>query len=199
MNQQEHPSSRSVPEDEGMRLPRWVPLTIGIVLVSIALLAVYTGLTYRSQGLGRTLRRLPMVNRIQDRGGAPGEPEPGASRIIHGEAGDTIPLPHSEPPFETRVAISGGKDGVVPSIRLSARRGIIVKVDPSDAVVYVNDKPMGTAAQFSTPDQAFEFAEEGVFTIRLVAPGFREYEYVVTTDPHAETEVAVLEVKLARR
>lgn len=188
-------------EEEGLKLPRWVPLTIGIALVIMAAFAVYTGLTYRSKGLGRALRRLPGVARIQDRGGAPGEPEAGASRVFHGEAGDSIPLPQSADVDETRVAITGGSDGVVPSIQLSARRGILVKVDPADAIVYVNDKLMGMASQFSTPEQVWEFPDvpEGTFTIRLVAPGYREYEYVVTADAAAETEVAVLEVKLAKQ
>lgn len=188
-------------EDEGLKLPRWVPLTIGILLVVIASFAVYTGLTYRSKGLGRALRRLPGVSRIQDRGGAPGEPEAGASRVFHGEAGDTIPMPQQGNADETRVAITGGSDGIVPSIQLSARRGILVKVDPGDAIVYVNDKPMGTASQFSTPEQVWEFPDVpgGTFTIRLFAPGYREYEYVVTADADAETEVAMLEVKLARQ
>lgn len=194
------PTEDTVEEQEVIKLPRWVPLTVGALLVLIAVLAVYTGLTSRSQGLGQALRRIPGVNRIQDRGGPPGEPEAGASRVLHGQAGDTIPIPDSAVEDETRIAITGGRDGVVPSIRLSARRGIILRVDPPEAIVYVNDKPMGTAAQFSTPDQAWEFPDvaEGTFTIRLVAPGYREYEYVVSTDPGAETEVATLEVKLAR-
>lgn len=200
---EEHPrtSAEVADDDESLKLPRWVPLTIGIALVIIAGLAVYTGLTYRQQGIGRAFRRLPMMNRV-DRGGAPGEPEAGASRMMHGVAGDTIPVPEpGSGDYETRVAITGGADGVVPSIRLSARRGVILKVEPSDAIVYVNDAPMGTAAQFSTPEQVWEFPDvpEGTFTIRLEAPGYRAYEYVVTSDPDAETEVATLEVKLAKR
>lgn len=188
--------------DESTKLPRWVPLTIGALLIAIASAAVYTGVTYRRQGLGRAFRRLPMVGRI-DRGGAPGEPEAGASRIMHGDAGDAVPPPGTagSDDDEVRVAIIGGPDGVVPSIKLAARRGIIIRVDPSDAVVYVNDRAMGTAAQFSTEDQVWEFPDVpgGTFHVRLVADGYKEYEYVVTSDPDAEVEVAPLEVKLARQ
>src|SRR5688500_20410835 len=86
-----HHSSAETAE-EGTKLPRWVPLTIGVLLIAIASAAVYTGVTYRRQGLGRAFRRLAMVGRI-DRGGAPGEPEAGASRIMHGDAGAAVPPP----------------------------------------------------------------------------------------------------------
>lgn len=196
----EQPPLRDPTDDEGMKLPRWVPITISLVLLAMAFLAVYTGLTQRDRRLGRALRRVPGVAQIQDRGGAPGEPEAGASRMVHGEAGDSIPVPLPADAARTRVAVSGDANGVVPSIHLSARRGVLLRVDPADAVVYVNDKAMGTASQFSTAEQIWEFPNVpgGTFTVRLVAPGYHEYEYVVTADAAAETEVAVLEVKLAK-
>jgi hypothetical protein len=93
--------------------------------------------------------------------------------------------------------ITGGADGVIPSIRLTAQRAMSVRVAPEDALIYVNDQLIGTANQFRSPD-LYDFPEVGEYKIRLVAPGYDEIEYVVVVDPAGKTEVATIETKLKR-
>ncbi|MFN2443557.1 MAG: hypothetical protein ABR517_12805, partial [Thermoanaerobaculia bacterium] len=64
-------------------MPRWVPLLIGAVLVVIAALAVYTGVRYRGGPIGRAFERATATVTPPE-GGPPGEPQPGASRVMHG-------------------------------------------------------------------------------------------------------------------
>jgi hypothetical protein len=40
------------PQGEQTSMPRWIPVLIGVVLVFLAALAVYTGLTYRGDRVG---------------------------------------------------------------------------------------------------------------------------------------------------
>ncbi|HEY5611469.1 MAG TPA: hypothetical protein VIL97_09695, partial [Thermoanaerobaculia bacterium] len=89
------------------------------------------------------------------------------------------------------------------SIRLAAKRGVQVTVTPKDTILYINEQPIGLASQFSTPEEAWEFPPEaergGTFFVRLVAPGYREVEYIVTASSSAPDEVARITAKLVRQ
>ena len=63
-------------------LPSWVPTVIGIVLVLMAGLAVYTGLRYRNPTLANGIIKTRRPPRAMTGGGPPGEPEPGASLVF---------------------------------------------------------------------------------------------------------------------
>src|SRR5919108_4507300 len=123
-----------------LALPRWVPLAIGIVLVTLASLAVYTGLSDRRPTLQKKIvksRSLP----LREEYGAPGEPQPGASRVLHGMEGGGAPQPGPiENQKSPRVSISGGREGTLASIRLAARRGVQVNVTPNDTILYINNQ-----------------------------------------------------------
>ena len=84
------------------------------------------------------------------------------------------------------------------SFHASVRRGLLLKVDPPDAMVYINEQPIGTAQQFSNEDEAYEFADAGNFTIRIVAPGYADAVFQVTADPDAKEEMGVIDTKLQR-
>jgi hypothetical protein len=187
------------PEGEQTSMPRWIPILIGVVLVFLAALAVYTGLTYRGARVGVFEGSGPQGVRAGD-DGAPGEPQPGASRIVHGARGENVPEPN--PPDtrdRSRVGMVSEGSGVVASVRAEARRGIRTIVRPDDAAIYVNGQLMGTASQFSGPDEVYEFPSEGSFTFRIVAPGFEESEFIVNANPMAVDEIATLRVSLRKR
>src|SRR5437870_5926818 len=76
----EPPRERHVPEGPG--LPSWVPTVIGIVLILMAALAVYTGLRYRNPTLANGIIKNRRPPRAMTGGGPPGEPEPGASLVF---------------------------------------------------------------------------------------------------------------------
>jgi hypothetical protein len=96
----------------------------------------------------------------------------------------------------TRVEITGGgAQGVTAVMRLWARRGMSVNATPDDAMVYVNDTPIGAASQWTG---VYEFAQPGSYTVRLVAPGYKEQMYVVTAAENARDEVATINAKLER-
>ena len=181
-------------------MPRWVPVLIGVVLLIIAVLAVYTGMRYRGGPLGRAFGRAT-TSMVRSEGGAPGEPQPGASRVLHGVGGDHVPAPRpatSGEDEESKVIIRGGPEGTIPSIRLTAQRAMHIHVDPSSAVVYVNDQPVGVAEQFTGPD-LYEFPEEGEYTVRLVADGYEEIEYTVLVQQDAKTEIADIQATLKKK
>ena len=180
--------------DETPSLPGWVPVLIGGLLVVMALLAVFTGLRYRTRTEDRPVVHRTSVNtRGIESAGAPGEPEPGASRSLHGALGEAIPEAAAADTAESsRVTISGGKEGVISTFQASARRGVMFDVKPADAVVYVNEQEIGTADQFSGPEEAYEFANEGKFTIRFVAPGYEDSVYVITADSGARDATVVI-------
>lgn len=180
-------------------MPAWVPVLIGAVLVTIAGLAVYTGIRYRGGPIGRAFDRATS-SIIGADGGAPGEPQPGASRVLHGEGGDYVPKarPASDEDDGSVVVIRGGPEGVIPSIRLTAQRAMRVQVDPPTAVIYVNEQPVGIAQQLSG-DDLYEFPEEGEYTIRVVADGFEEIEYEVQVRQDAKTEVADIKATLKKK
>jgi len=182
-----------------VKMPGWVAPAIGITLVVMGALAVYTGLKYRGAGLGKELITEPAIQRrrppIQP-SAPPGEPEPGASRqgISGGQTPQANPVTGTSP----RMQIKNEAGGLVGSTRLNARRGVLFQVIPSDAVIYVNNLAIGPAKQFSTPDEVYDFPDEGSFTIRLVAPGYREAEYIVNSGANAPDEIATISTKLQK-
>jgi hypothetical protein len=169
-----------LPEEEpAAPLPRWVPTLIGVVLVIIASLAVITGLRYRD----RTLVEIVSPRHPQPRAAAaapPGEPEAGASLVSAG-------VPHAD-----------GEAIGANVVRMEARRGIRIEATPPDAMVYINNVPVGEASQFDSEDEIYDFAEPGSYTIRLLATGYKERVYVVTADDAARTDVARIQAKLEK-
>ena len=108
-----------------------------------------------------------------------------------------MPGPGSLTEGETpRLAIEGDASGVTGRVTLSVRRGLVFDVDPSDATIFVNDVAVGSARQFNSPDEAYEFAEEGLFTVRLAAPGYDEAELLVSADRDAQEEIAEVSMRL---
>jgi hypothetical protein len=175
-------------------MPRWIPILIGIVLVTLAGLAVFTGSRYRED---RTITR--HVRPQQDRGmthAPPGEPGAGASLVMHGERGDQTPAAGQPVTGRSRAVIEGGPGGVETTVRMWARRGMILEATPANAMVYVNDLPIGQVRQFDTDDEVYEFPEEGSYTVRLVSPSGREKTFIVTADDEAPGEVARIRARL---
>lgn len=174
-------------EPEPLDLPAWIPSMIGIVLVAMASLAVYTGLHGRSRPLSLSPHAVsnPEPASGLAESGAPGEPQAGASRVVHGAMGETVPEPADN-------ELSDGEN-------LMARRGMLLHVLPEDAVVQVNDQPIGQAIQFRAREEAYEFADPGDYRIRLTAAGYEDAVYVVTADETAPDELVVIEARLVRK
>ena len=194
---QEPPRERHAPEEE--HLPRWVPTLIGVVLVTLAALAVYTGVRYRNPTLAdRIIRPKRTTTTAVSGGGPPGEPGPGASLIFPGESGDNAPTASEPVTGRSRATITGGTAGVAGAIRLWARRGMTTSVVPDDAMIYVNDLAIGEARQFNGPDEVYDFPAPGSYTVRIIAPGYKERQFVVTAAENASDEIARINVKLAR-
>ncbi|HXG57780.1 MAG TPA: PEGA domain-containing protein [Thermoanaerobaculia bacterium] len=185
-------------EPEQALLPRWVPVLIGVVLVTLASLAVYTGLRYRGTS------RFPALVPKRDAAprpaspAPPGEPQPGASLILPGEAGDTTPAAAAPVTGPSRAIVSGDTAGTSAVVRIWARRGMTVRAEPADAVVSVNGVVVGPANQLDSPDEEYDFPAPGSYTIRISAPGYREQRYVVTATDSATIEVARIEAKLQK-
>ena len=177
-------------------IPRWVPVLIGVVLVALAALAVYTGLRYRDDGtLTEQIGRSDDAQSRQT--AAPGgEPGAGASLVLP----ENTPVANEPVAGSSRAVITGGgAQGVRSSVRIWARRGMVMNVLPDDAVVYVNDTPIGAVRQFNAMDEAFEFAEPGSYNIRISAPAHRDRQYVVTVAENAPNDLARISVKLDRQ
>src|SRR5439155_9973706 len=143
-------------------LPTWVPTVIGVILVIMAALAVYTGIRFRNPTLANGIIKSRRPPRAMTGGGPPGEPEPGASLVF----------PENAP--------TAGPPAVVGAQQLTARRGMITNVLPDDAMVYVNGVAIGEVRQFNTADEVYDFPAEGSYTVRLIAPGHKEAQYVIT-------------------
>ena len=160
-------------------LPRWVPTLIGVVLVVMAGLAVYTGIRFRNPTLANGIiknRRPPRMTG----GGPPGEPEPGASLVF----------PENSP--------TAGGPAVVGAIQMSARRGLITNVIPEDAMLYVNGVAIGEVRQFNTVDKVYDFPAEGPYTVRIVAPGYKDAQFVINANENAQLEIARIDARLER-
>jgi hypothetical protein len=179
-------------------MPRWVPGAIGVVLVAMAALAVYTGLRYRTPTLSSGAEKPRRPTRTTTGGaGAPGEPEPGASLMFPGDA-DNAPTAHDAVTGHARAEITGTGHGISSTIRIWARRGMMTNVVPDDAMVSVNDLVIGQAKQFDKPDEIYDFAAPGSYTIRISAPGYKDQQFIVTVADDAKQEIARLDVKLAK-
>jgi hypothetical protein len=197
MTEQPPPHREREPEDQPEPMPAWVPVAIGLVLVTLAALAVITGIRYRGD---QTLVRMvqPRQRAVRTTAPAPpGEPEPGASLMFPGDS--NVPQAREPAPGSSRAEITGGPGGVSAALRLAARRGMRTNITPSDAVVYVNDVAIGQAAQFDSEDEEYDFAAPGSYTVRLIAPGYKERDFIITASDNAKDEVARIEVKLEKQ
>jgi len=178
-------------------MPRWIPILIGIVLVAMAALAVVTGLRFRDTSLvGMVKPRKP--SRITT-AAPPGEPEAGASLMFPGESGDNAPVAHEPASGPSHAVVSGGKGGVNSTVRLWARRGMMTHVVPGDALVYVNDVAIGQADQFNSENEIYDFPAAGSYTVRIVAPGYKERQFLITAEDDAKAEIAAIDVKLDKQ
>jgi len=178
--------------DDAPPIPGWVPVVIGVVLVLIAALAVWTGIRYRHPTLANDVVKSRRPPRPMTGAGPPGEPEPGSSLMFPGES----PTASTPVAGQARTQISGGgTQGVAVVTRMWARRGMSLSVTPDDAIVYVNDTPIGQASQWTG---VYEFAQPGSYTIRIAAPGYKEEMFVVTAAENARDEVATITAKLER-
>jgi hypothetical protein len=183
--------------DETPVMPPWVPALIGVVLVSMAALAVYTGIRYRNPPqVSSVIKRHPL-HPMTGGAGPPGEPEPGASLIFPGDA-DNTPAAREAVTGNARAEITGTGHGITSTVRIWARRGMMTNVTPGDAIVTVNDLVIGQAKQFSTMNEVYDFPAPGSYTIHLSAPGYKDQQFIVTVADDAKLEIARLDVKLER-
>jgi hypothetical protein len=180
-------------------MPRWVPGVIGVVLVAMAALAVYTGLRYRTPTVANGVVKSRRPARDMTGGaGPPGEPEPGASLVFPGDAADNTPAAHDAVTGRARAEITGTGHRIAATVRIWARRGMMTRVVPDDAMVSVNDLVIGQARQFDKPDEIYDFPAPGSYTIRITAPGYKDQQFIVTVAEDAKQEIARLDVKLAK-
>jgi len=185
--------------DETPAMPRWVPGVIGIVLVAIAALAVYTGVRYRTPTLANGVVKSRRPARAMTSGaGAPGEPEAGSSLMFPGDAADNAPAAHDAVTGRARAEITGTGHGITSTVRIWARRGMMTNVVPEDAMVSVNDLVIGQAKQFDKPDEIYDFPAPGSYTIHISAPGYKDQQFIVTVADDAKQEIARLDVKLTK-
>jgi hypothetical protein len=175
---------------EAAPLPRWVPVLIGVVLVTFAGLAVFTGLRYRDEG---TILEHVRPRTMRATSPAPqDEPGAGASLVLP----ENTPAANEPVRGNARTEITGGPGGIQATARLWARRGIVFNVLPEDTVVHVNDVPIGQVRQFNSMDEVYDFAEPGSYTIRLVAPSGAQKTFVVTAADDAKQDIARISVKM---
>jgi hypothetical protein len=187
------------PHDDTPAMPRWVPGVIGIVLVAMAALAVYTGLRYRTPTLANGVVKSRRPARAMTGGaGPPGEPEAGASLMFPGDAADNAPTARDAVTGHARAEITGTGHGINSTVRIWARRGMMTNVVPDDAMVSVNDLVIGQAKQFDKPDEIYDFPAPGSYTIHISAPGYKDQQFIVTVADDAKQEIARLDVKLVK-
>jgi len=185
--------------DDAPLMPRWVPGVIGIVLVAMAALAVYTGLRYRNPTLVNGVVKSRRPARAMTGGaGPPGEPEPGSSLVFPGDAADNAPTASDPVAGHARAEITGSGHGITSVVRIWARRGMMTNVVPDDAMVSVNDLVIGQAKQFDKPDEIYDFPAPGSYTIHISAPGYKDQQFIVTVADDAKQEIAKLDVKLIK-
>jgi hypothetical protein len=196
MSEEPHPPASGDAEPPVM--PHWVPTVIGVVLVVMAALAVYTGIRYRTPTLANGVIKARHPTKTMTGGaGPPGEPEPGASLLFPGDAADNTPAAREPVTGQARAEITGTGHGITSTTRLWARRGMITNVVPEEAMVTVNDLVIGQAKQFNTMDEVYDFPAAGSYTIHLSAPGYKDQQFIVTVAENAKQEIARLDVKLA--
>lgn len=189
------PEGHPEPQDP---MPKWVPVAIGVVLVTLAALAVITGLRYRDASLVNLInRRAPQKMRPASPA-PPGEPEPGASLVFPGESGANVPEANAPVSQGSRAEVTGDASGVTAVVKMWARRGMKLSVTPDDTLVYVNDVAVGTVSQFDSDDEVYDFAAPGSYTVKLVAPGYKERQFIVTAAEAAKDEVATIAANLEK-
>jgi hypothetical protein len=174
-------------------MPRWIPVLIGLLLVALASLVVYTGLR-PGQDDSLTAHVHPRHEGTMTPA-PPGEPGAGASLVFHGESGENTPEASVPVTGDARAEVSGGPGGVTSTLRFWARRGMVLNVLPGDSMVYVNNLPIGQASQFNTMDEVYDFAEPGSYTVKIVAPDGAEKTFIVTAGDDAKQEVARISAK----
>ncbi|MEA2489110.1 MAG: hypothetical protein QOH21_902 [Acidobacteriota bacterium] len=185
-------------EPEAAPLPRWVPVAIGVLLVVLGALAVATGLRYRTDTLVGMVRTSGNRVHTPSTPAPPGEPEAGASLVMPGGANENVPTANKAVTGDSRAVVTGGPGGVTSQVRVWARRGVVFEVTPEDAMLYVNDVPIGEARQFNSMDEAYELPHPGSYTVRVVADGYRERQFVVTAAEDAQQDIARLNVSLTK-
>ncbi|HXH40035.1 MAG TPA: hypothetical protein VNN08_15495 [Thermoanaerobaculia bacterium] len=196
MTEEPHPPASHDAEPPSM--PRWVPTVIGVVLVAMAALAVYTGIRFRTPTLANGVVKSRRPQHAMTGGaGPPGEPEPGASLLFPGDA-DNAPAARETVTDRARAEITGTGHVINSTVRIWARRGMITNVVPPDAMVAVNDLVIGQANQFSTMDEVYDFPAPGSYTIHFSAPGYKDQQFIVTAAENAKQEIARLDVKLEK-
>ena len=195
MTEPESEHSHAPRESSGSGMPRWAPILIGVILVAMAGLAVFTGM--------RNPDADTLLGKVRPRGDVdraatpapPGEPGAGASLVLHGEAGENTPAANEAVTGRSRAVVTGGPGGVSSVVRIWARRGMVLNVLPADTMVYVNDTLIGQVSQLNTMDEAYEFAAPGSYTVKLVAPTGAEKTYIVTAGDDAQQDVARISTK----
>jgi hypothetical protein len=172
-------------------MPRWVPVLIGVVLVAIAGLAVFTGLRYRDDTLTSHVGDSQSANARQT-AAPPGEPDAGGSLVLP----ESTPAANEPVAGDARAVISGDTAGVQSQVRIWARRGMVLNVLPDDAEVHINGTPMGIVRQMNSMDEVHEFAAPGSYTVVIAAPQYKPRQYVVTVAENAPNDVARISAKL---
>jgi len=180
---------------EPASMPRWVPILIGAILVTMAALAVYTGLRSRDDNTILAHVR-PQRQQGASTPAPPGEPGAGASLVLHGASGENTPVANEPSRGQSRAVVTGGPGGVSSVVRIWVRRGMVLNVLPHDTMVYVNELPIGQVKQFNTMDEAYEFAAPGSYNVKLVAPSGAEKTFIVTAGDDAKQDVARISEKM---
>ena len=164
---------------------------IGVVLVAMAALAVYTGLRYRDADAGRRHRASRAAGARDDQRRRPSR-RAGAGRVARlsrrcrRQRADRARRRHRPRARRDHAAPARHQS----TVRIWARRGMITNVVPDDAMVYVNDLVIGQAKQFDTPDEIYDFPAPGSYTVHIVAPGYKEQQFIVTVADDAKEEIA---------
>jgi len=171
-------------EPEAAPMPRWVPALIGIVLVTLGALAVFTGLRYRDDNT--ILEHVPARKERPTAPAPGGEPGAGASLVLP----ENTPIANAPVTGTSRTMITGGRAGVETVSRSWARRGVVFNVLPEDTDVFVNELPIGQVRQFNSMDEVYDFAEPGSYNVKLVAPSGAEKTFVITAADDAKQEIA---------
>ncbi len=178
-------------------IPRWVPVVIGLVLVGMALVAVYTGLKQRGNTLTSPARQAKKSPVVVPGSGSPGEPQPGASLMFPGgERGENVPAAGEPVTGNARAVVTGSTAGIDAVVRIWARRGMQLSIEPPDALISVNNMPLGQASQFDTEDEIYDFAAAGSYTVRVSAPGYADRTFIVTASEDAKDDIALIKARM---
>jgi len=97
-----------------------------------------------------------------------------------------IPTPRPPPPTPTPAFTAS----------LNCSEGVYFDVRPRNALVTINNQPLGEASQWSRSRNAFELDRDGVYFVGLSLPGFHPEWFRVTVDPAAADKVVKLSARL---